>query len=216
MGHYLRALYLGSSMPFRVHLGFHRRDLNENSQLALSTLALQTKQVWLRLVVIHGDFTSGAMCLFGLFLEGLWWKFTPRILHACAKHDAGCDPSIMTFYLENDVPFGLNHAFHCRDSPKNTCLSLSTNEVSLGAIGHYLGNFTWRTKYRFDFISASIRGTFLKIHTPHSACMCYTHRRFGCERSIINDTLLGEQRVFSVESRLPLEGFSLTFIPRTF
>jgi len=40
--------------------------------------------------------------------------------------------------------------------------------------------------------------------------MCYTRCRFGCERSVINDTLLGEQRVFSAESRLPLEGFSYT------
>jgi hypothetical protein len=61
----------GGSVPFPVHLGFHRRDLTENSRLELSTHALQTKQVWLRLVIIQGDFTSGAICLFGLFLEGL-------------------------------------------------------------------------------------------------------------------------------------------------
>jgi len=40
--------------------------------------------------------------------------------------------------------------------------------------------------------------------------MSYTRCRFGYERSIINDTLLGEQCVFSAESRLPLEEFSYT------
>jgi len=45
-------------------------------------------------------------CAFsGVFLEGLSWKYIPRTLHACAKDVAGCDPSMKTLYLENDMPF---------------------------------------------------------------------------------------------------------------
>lgn len=60
-------------------------------------------------------------CAFSsVFLEGLSWKDAPRTLHACARDVACCDPSLMTLYLENDVPFRLNRAFHWRDFPKKS------------------------------------------------------------------------------------------------
>ena len=47
---YLKVLYLGIKVPFRLFLGFHWRDFPQYSYLALSTHALQTIQVSLRSV----------------------------------------------------------------------------------------------------------------------------------------------------------------------
>jgi len=59
----------------------------------------------------------------------------------------------------------------------------------------------------FVLISASVRGTFLKIHTSHSLRMRHKICRFGCDRSPIKGTLLGESSTYSPLPRLAMEGF---------
>ena len=58
------------------------------------------------------------------------------------------------------------------------------------------------------------RRHFLKIHTPHSPCMRYKQWKLGWYRSVIKDTLLGEQCALSTVCWLPLEGSPWKFIPR--
>jgi hypothetical protein len=66
----------------------------------------------------------------------------------------------------------------------------------------------------FCCIAASIRWVFLKIETSHSPRTRYKRYKIGRDRPIIKGTSLGEQRAYSAVYRLPLEGFSVEFIPR--
>lgn len=68
----------------------------------------------------------------------------------------------------------------------------------------------------FVLISASVRGTFLKIHTSHSLRMRHNLCRFGCDRSLVKGTLLGQLTTYSALPRLATEGFFLKFISRNF
>lgn len=68
----------------------------------------------------------------------------------------------------------------------------------------------------FVLTSASVRGIFLKIHTSRSPRMPYKLCRFGCDRSLIKGTLLGELSTYSALPRLAMERFFLKFISRNF
>lgn len=63
--------------------------------------------------------------------------------------------------------------------------------------------------------SALVEAIFLKIHTSLSPRMRYTWCNFGCDRSLIKDTLPREQSTFSVVSRVLKQWFSWIFTRRT-
>ena len=50
----LRALYLKSNVPSRLHLGFHWRDFHENSRLVLHAKSLQGKRIGCDQSIIKG------------------------------------------------------------------------------------------------------------------------------------------------------------------
>ena len=76
----LRALYLKSNVPSRLHLGFHWRDFHENSRLALHAKSLQGKRVGCDQWIIKGTLLE-EQCTFSaesrLPREGFSWKFIP-------------------------------------------------------------------------------------------------------------------------------------------
>jgi hypothetical protein len=57
-------------------------------------------------------------------------------------------------------------------------------------------------------ISASIGGIALKTHTSYSPPMCYKWCKFGCDRSVINDTTLRTKYLFGSIS-VPIGGIFL-------
>jgi hypothetical protein len=78
------------------------------------------------------------------------------------------------------------------------------------------GHFIWSARYVFVCISTSTRENFLELHINHFPPMRYKRSKFGCDRSIMNGTLLGEQHTFSSVSWLLLWGISWNFILFTF
>ena len=63
--------------------------------------------------------------------------------------------------------------------------------------------------YVFVCISASAEGNSLDRYTFHFPCILYKLCKFGFDRSIMNNTLLGEQSTFLSVSRLSTSGNSL-------
>lgn len=83
-----------------------------------------------------------------------------------------------------------------------------TNSISVVAFGQQCRASSWRRQYIFARISASIGGKFLKLHSCHFPRMLQKRFNFGCDRSIIKGTSLGERSTLSAVSRLPLQRFS--------
>jgi hypothetical protein len=62
-----------------------------------------------------------------------------------------------------------------------------------------------RTRYPSDYILTSIGGIFLKLST--SFCPRMPYKMFGCDRSVIEGTLYGEQSTLVAVCRLKLGVF---------
>jgi hypothetical protein len=76
----------------------------------------------------------------------------------------------------------------------HTLHACATNSARLARVSLTKDNLG--TEHLFGCISTSIPGIFLKIHTSHFARMSNKRWNFGCERSLIKETLLGKQSTF--------------------
>jgi hypothetical protein len=126
--------------------------------------------------------------------------------------EARLQASFFLGHLNNNVTSRLYLGFHWKNFPATLRIVFSTHtlatvQVCLLSVTNQW-NFIWKTKYLFRCISASNGGVSHKIHTSHSSLVRHKSCNFDYVRSVINGTLLEEQRGFLVVYQLPLEGFS--------
>jgi hypothetical protein len=126
----------------------------------------------------------------------------------------------MVCELKSNVLSRLLFGFSWRDFPENLHLALSTHarqtvKVWLQSVASE-GHFTSRTKFLFGCISGFKAVIFVNIHAPHFPHMRDKRWKFGCDRSLVKDTLPREQSSFSAVSRVLKQWFSWIFTRLTY
>ena len=71
---------------------------------------------------------------------------------------------------------------------------------------HKEWHFPGETKYLLHYITPSVRGIYLKLHTYHLLRMLYNWYKFGCNQCTEKGNFLEEQSIFSAVSCLLFHG----------
>jgi hypothetical protein len=125
----------------------------------------------------------------GIFLKLQVSQYPPTLYIWCMF---GSELSVMkSTLLGVQVPSRLYFGFHWTEFLALPTHAVQAMYVWLRSVNNE-EHITYRKRYLFSWISVSIGGFFLKIHTSTSLRMFYKQLKFGLIRSIMKGTLFGE------------------------